>query len=153
VLTDDAIGLRVAEAARDRLAGNTSITVDQSAEMGLSLLDLVVGFDSLVLIDAIETLKAPAGSVHEISGEDLNVAPTISPHFLGVGEVLALGRALGFAMPHRVRIFAIEVLDTVTVGTELTPPLQAAFPGIVARIVAAIEEGIADAQDMSARRE
>jgi hypothetical protein len=42
-------------------------------------------------------------------------------------------------MPEQVSIFAIEVEDPFTLGTALTPALQAALPGIVARIRAAVQ--------------
>ena len=42
-------------------------------------------------------------------------------------------------MPEQVRIFAIEVEDPFTLGTALTPTLQAALPGLVARIRAALQ--------------
>ena len=41
-------------------------------------------------------------------------------------------------MPAEVRIFAIEVEDPFTLGTQLTPGLQTALPGIVERIAAAL---------------
>jgi len=138
LLTDDAIGLRVAEALQTRLAGHANLTILQSAEMGLALLDLVVGFDELVLVDAIQTGKAPPGYVHELAGSDLKVLPGYSPHFLGIAEMLALGRELGMAVPLTVRIFAIEVSDPYTLGTHLTPALEAALPGISDRVAAGL---------------
>jgi hypothetical protein len=62
-----------------------------------------------------------------------------TPHFLGVSETLALGRQLGLAMPEQVSIFAIEVADPFTLGTSLTPALQTALPGVVARVRAAVQ--------------
>jgi Ni,Fe-hydrogenase maturation factor len=61
-----------------------------------------------------------------------------TPHFVGVSETLALGKQLGLAMPEQVRIFAIEVEDPFTLGTAMTPALEAALPGIVQRIAAAL---------------
>jgi Ni,Fe-hydrogenase maturation factor len=71
-----------------------------------------------------------AASLKELTGR--------TPHFLGVGETLALGRLLELPMPAEVRIYAIEVEDPFTLGTELTPALQTALPGIVERIAAAV---------------
>jgi hydrogenase maturation protease len=138
ILCDDAIGLRVAEALRERLAGHDNLAVATTTEMGLSLLDLIVGFQTLYLIDAIQTGKATPGFVHEIRAGELHTLPAISPHFLGVGEVLALGRRLGMAVPSRVEIFAIEIQDPWTVATQMSPALQAALPGIVERIATAL---------------
>jgi hydrogenase maturation protease len=134
ILTDDAVGLRIAAALRERFADRKDIAVTETAEMGLSLLDFIAGFDTLVLVDAIQTQKAPPGFVHEIDGDELHTLPAISPHFLGVGETLALGRKLGLSVPRQVKIFAIEVQDPFTVSTQLTPALEAALPAIVEQI-------------------
>ena len=138
ILSDDAVGLHVAAALRTRLQAFPDLTIEQSAEMGLALLDLVTGFDELVLVDAIQTGQAAVGFVHEIEGEDLKQVPACAPHFVGVGEMLALGRQLGLAVPSRVKIFAVEVLDPFTVGTRLTPALEAALPDVVERVAAAL---------------
>jgi hydrogenase maturation protease len=136
ILSDDAIGLKVAAALRERLTGDPHVTVGQTCEMGLALLDHVVGFDALVLVDAVQTGTQPAGFVHEVEGTNLALIPNLPPHFLGVGEMLALGRELGLAVPGKVRIFAIEVQDSCTIGTEMTPALQAALPHISNRVLA-----------------
>ena len=107
--------------------------------MGLSLLDLISGYDELVLIDAVQTGKAAPGFVHELSANDLQAGAPASPHFLGIGEVLALGRQLELEMPARVRIFAIEVEDPHTVGMQLSATLEAALPVIVERVIKALE--------------
>jgi hydrogenase maturation protease len=138
ILTDDAIGLRVAAALRERLAGQQGITVTQTAEMGLALLDLVVGFDRLVIIDAIQTKNAAPGFVHEFDAEHLPALPAISPHFLGIGETLALGKELGLSVPTFATIFAVEVEDPFTVGTSLTPRLEASLSGIVEKVARAM---------------
>lgn len=140
ILCDDAVGLVVAAAVGERLADRPEITALASPEMGLSLLDLVEGYDALVIVDAVQTGAGAAGTVHELTPDDLEVVPRMSPHFLGVGDVLALGRHLGICVPERVRIFAIEVEDARTLGTELTAPVRGAISGIVDRVArAAIE--------------
>jgi hydrogenase maturation protease len=105
--------------------------------MGLSLLDYVVGFDDLILVDAMQTGQAPPGFVHEFDESQLKVLPIVSPHFLGVGEVMALGRKLGLPVPGRVKIFAIEVEDPFTVKVCMTPPLRQILPSIASRVLAA----------------
>ncbi len=136
ILTDDAIGLYVAQAVLERLevAGIRGIDVVASPEMGLSLLDVLVGHRDLVVVDAVQTGRVRPGVMQEVGEEELPRLPGMSPHFLGVGEVLALGRALGLAMPGRVRIIAVEVEDPFTLGTALTPALRHAMPAVVERV-------------------
>jgi hydrogenase maturation protease len=140
LLSDDAIGLRIVTEVRPRVAALPNVTVLGSTQMGLALLDLVLGFDELLIVDAIQTGNAEPGDVHELELGALRTIPTIMPHFLGVGEMLALGRELGLAVPRRTRIFAVEVADPFTMGTHLTPPVEAALPSIVNRLATLLQE-------------
>ncbi len=140
ILSDDAVGLNVVRQVRQRLGDSDRIVVQETSEMGLSLLDYAVGFDDLVLVDAVQTGQAAPGFLHELDGDELKVLPAMSPHFLGIGEVLALGRQLGLSVPGRVRIFAVEVADPFSIGTQLTPALRQAIPAIVERVIDALEE-------------
>jgi hydrogenase maturation protease len=139
ILTDDAVGLHVVHALRRELAGHPAIDIRETTEMGLALLDFITGYRAVVIVDSIQTGKAPPGFLHELDAAALGQLTGRTPHFVGVNETLALGRQLGLAMPERVTIFAIEVEDPFTLGTALTPALQAALPAIVARIRTALQ--------------
>jgi hydrogenase maturation protease len=140
LLGDDAVGLNVARHIRSRLSEHDRLEVRESSEMGLSLLDLVAGFDELVLVDAVVTGQATPGFVHQLEESDLPVLPQGSPHFLGIGELLALGRRLGLTVPRRARIFAVEVKDPFTVRVGLSEPVRQAFPAVVEYILRAARE-------------
>ena len=137
ILSDDAVGLNVAREIRQHLSDADGIEVQETSEMGLSLLDYIVGFDDLVLVDAVQTGQAPPGFLHELDDSQLKVLPIVSPHFLGVGEVVALGRQLGLRVPRQVKIFAVEVQDPFTVGVCMTPLLCQVLPSIALRVLAA----------------
>ena len=140
ILSDDAAGLLVAAAVRERLAGEPDIEVRATTEMGLALLDEIAGREAVVLVDSVQTGRAPPGHLHEFGPEELSTVLTTSPHFLGVGETLALGQRLGLAMPRQLRIFALEVHDPFTVGTHLTPAVQQAIPTTAERVAAQARE-------------
>jgi hydrogenase maturation protease len=133
--------------AKELLSSDARITVLETCEMGLCLLDHIAGFSDLLLVDAVQTLQAPPGHVHEIDSAQLKRRAGGSPHFLGVGETLSLGTTLGLPMPRRVSILAVEVADPFTMGTALTPALQAALPRIVDRVVQAALALAGTAQD------
>jgi hydrogenase maturation protease len=136
ILGDDAAGLNVAREIRQHLSDADEIEVEETSEMGLSLLDYMVGFDDLVLVDAVQTGQAPPGFLHEFDDSRLKVLPVVSPHFLGVGEIVALGRQLGLPVPGRVTIFAIEVQDPFTVSEGMTLPLRRVLRSIALRVLA-----------------
>lgn len=136
ILTDDAVGLLVAREVSFRLAPASGIAVRETTEMGLALLDEIADFECLVLVDAVQTGQFAPGHVHEIGLDELPQVTATSPHFLGVGETLALGTALGLTMPRQVRIFAVEVADPFTLGVRPTPDVEQAVPVAAERVIA-----------------
>ena len=139
ILSDDAVGLLITQAVRQRLAGFPQIEVHEIQEMGLSLLDYIADVDQLVLIDAVQTGHAPPGFLHEFDGAQLGALPMRWPHSLGIGEILALGKQLGLAVPEYVLVFGVEVLDPLTVSTDMTPALRDALPGLVQQVIQRLE--------------
>lgn len=135
ILSDDAIGLRVVREVRRRVDGTAGVEVVETEEMGLALLDFIIGYRDVVIVDAAQTGKAEPGFVHELGVSDLKCLRAGAPHSLGLGEAIGLGRALGMHVPQRVKILAVEVEDAGTLGTQLTLPLQAAFPQIVGQVL------------------
>ncbi len=133
ILTDDAIGLEVARALRGELARDPRIEVRETTEMGLALLDFLVGRRAVLLVDAIQTGTVPPGTLLEPDPADWEARGGGNPHLLGVAATLALGRRCGLPMPEWVKILAIEIADPFTLGTALTPALRAALPAAVAR--------------------
>jgi hydrogenase maturation protease len=134
ILTDDAIGLLVSRRLRIELVNHPGIEVRETPEMGLSLLDHLAGYAQAVIIDSIQTGNAPPGTVHELNAASLAQLTGRTPHFVGLGEALALGRRLGLEMPGEVSLFAVEVSDPFTLGVRLSPQLEEAFPAILERI-------------------
>jgi hydrogenase maturation protease len=156
ILTDDAIGLHVVRELRESLAGDDHIDVRETTEMGLALLDFIVGYGAVVIVDSIQTGKSPAGTIHEVDAAGMKQLTGRTPHFLGIGETLALGRQLGLAMPQEVRILAVEVEDPFTLGTEMTPALQGVLPVALQRVRQVLDEladGIPGRQPVAALSE
>jgi len=156
ILTDDAIGLNVVRQLRDELAGDNRIEVRETTEMGLALLDFIVGYRVVVIVDSIQTGRASPGAIHEVDATGLKHLAGRTPHFLGVGDTLALGRQLGLTMPDQVKILAVEVEDPFTLGTQMTPALRAALPAVIDRVRQALHalvsvENAVQTADASAR--
>jgi len=140
LLTDDAVGLHVARAAGARLAGDPGVVVRETMEMGLALLDEIVGFDGLVIADSIQTGRAPAGHIHVFDQGALASRRISAPHFLGVAETLALGERLAMAMPRHVCIIAIEVADPFTLARRMTSSVEQAVDTAAARVAEQVHE-------------
>jgi hydrogenase maturation protease len=138
ILGDDAIGLLVVREIRREFGRSPPCEIRECSEGGIALLDEMTGFTEVILVDAVQSGRVPAGHLHEFTSDALPRIAFASAHGLGIPETLALGRALGLPMPDLVRIFAIEVEDPHSVSIRVSPAIARAFPAIVRRILKAI---------------
>lgn len=135
ILSDDAVGLIVARMVHARV-DNQGVELVEAATAGMDIIDLIEGYDRVILIDAIQTAEGSVGELYRLGPGDILSTPRLaSPHDLDLGEVLALGSKLGQAMPAEVVIYAVEVADPYTFGEELTPELRGRLPQLVDEIV------------------
>lgn len=139
ILADDAVGLIAARQLRCILAGKEAVDVFDTSEMGLALLDFLVGYDNAIIIDSIQTEEGIPGSVYEWDPASEHAETISSPHFVGVPETLALGRELGFKMPGRIVILAVEIEDAYTIGQALTDSVRNSLPAVLNRAKALVE--------------
>ncbi len=135
ILSDDSIGIRVARAIRQRF-DEKEVTVLEASLAGLDLLDLIAGYDKLILIDTIQTVDGHAGKVYRLEASDLDATlHTSSPHGINFTTALELGKRLGMALPYEIVIFAIEARDVVTFSEECTPEVEGAIPVAVDMVI------------------
>lgn len=134
ILSDDTIGLVVARRLEERFGDRDDVDFGYNEEAGFTLLEESLGYGRLVIIDSILTGADP-GTIHRLDLADLGRSiHSNSPHGMNLATVLALGRSQGMDVPDRVRIYAIEVVDTLTFSEELTPELAARVDAIVDEI-------------------
>jgi hydrogenase maturation protease len=133
ILTDDAVGIRIAEELQGEFP---DITVEATSEAGLSILEEVTGYDKLVIIDSIKTGKGKPGELYKLTLEDLRPKSDFSSsHGLDIATAFKLGERLGYPLPREVSIYAVEVKDNTTFGEEFTPEIEKSIPLIVGQIV------------------
>jgi len=134
ILSDDGVGIHVArELMKRKLPG---VDVEELAASGLELLDVVRGYDRVIIVDAIQTTKGKPGELHILEEKDFEKSiHGSSPHGINIATALALGRKLvPKEMPKEVVFFAIEAEDLVNVTEKLTPKVAKALPKILQEI-------------------
>ena len=133
ILTDDSVGIRIAQKIKEECP---DLEVIETSEAGLALLDLVAGYDKLVIIDSIKTGKGEAGDVYKFGLEDLK--PTLdlsSSHSLDIASAFEFGQKLGYKMPKQVSIYAVETKDNITFGEKCTQEVEGKIPFIAKQII------------------
>jgi hydrogenase maturation protease len=135
ILSDDGVGVRVAHEVGENL-NDPQITVSETSAAGLSLLDSIVGYDRVIIIDAIQTKEGQAGQIYVMKPEDFSFAKHVSsPHQINLVTALELGKMLNLAMPQEITIFAIEAKDITTFCEKCTPEVEKAVPGAVKMVL------------------
>ena len=140
ILSDDGVGIHVARRMKDMQLPN--LDVEELPASGLELLDLVLGYDTVVVVDAIVTGKDRPGKMYVLQEDDFErTIHGASPHGINVATALAMGRrVVPGKMPRRILFVAIEADDVVNVCEELTPPVAAAVPLIIDHVLAMISQ-------------
>ncbi|MBL8164927.1 MAG: hydrogenase maturation protease [Anaerolineae bacterium] len=132
LLGDDGLGWHIAEQLQRELCGLTgAIEVDCLSVGGLHLMERLVGYDRVILIDAVFTGQQAVGSLHCLSLDelpDLCCGHLNSSHDVSLRTAFQMGRALGIALPHDVRIVGVEAQRIYDFSEELTPLVVAAVP-------------------------
>jgi len=129
ILADDAFGILAAREVARRFHGE--IEVVQSSSAGYDLMDHLLGARRLLVVDTIVTGRARPGAISIFTADRVQTAPGGSPHFLGLFEVLAVGRKLHLDVPKEIIVIAVEASDCVTVGGPIHPDVQSAIPEVV----------------------
>ncbi len=143
ILTDDGVGIHVVRAVASRFPSDRDVTFAEASVGGLRLLDVIEGYDRLVLVDAIQTHVNPPGTIHRLDIGDLK--PSLhsgSSHDLPLSGVLDMGRRLGMNLPsdENISLVAIEVEDVLTLSETCTPAVARAIPDAMRSILAELQD-------------
>ena len=141
LLCDDGVGIYVAAELKNRVK-RPEVTVMETGVAGLSLLDLMVGYDKAIIIDAIQTTDGKAGQIYRLDPKAFDTAlHTASAHGIDFPTALEFGKKLGLHLPQQITIFAIEASDVTTFSEECTPEVQKAIPTCVEMVLQELKIG------------
>ena len=139
ILSDDAIGVRLAKNLQQRLPKLPNLDVVEDCSVGgLNLLHLLEGYERLVVIDSIKTNRGVPGDVYRFSGAALGETMHLSNvHDANFATALELGRRMGMRLPEpdAIHVFAVEVEDNQTFSEQMTPALEVSFHEIAAAVL------------------
>jgi len=139
ILGDDGVGHRVVDVLEELLHGS-GVALEKTTLAGLNLLDLLIGFDRAIIVDAIQTGGRP-GKVYSLTPCDF-VARHTFPHLHNIDffRSLSLGKQLLSDLPEEVRVVAIEAGDITNFGEGFTPEVEKAVPVAVRCVLSILEE-------------
>ncbi len=139
ILSDDAVGIKVAEEIESRLR-KQCLDVKTASIEGLSILDEITGYEKLILIDSVKTGEGRPGDVYKLSLEDLNITSHLSSsHGVDFATVIELGKKMGYKLPEIIDIYVIEIEDNTTFSEECTKEVKMRISEIADKIMGVIK--------------
>ncbi len=148
ILGDDGVGWKVAEEVKkslqpsplaplpDRERGN--VEVDTAALGGLSLMERLIGYERVIIVDSMETGDSPVGSVSAFplaSLPDPMAGHSASTHDATLMTALRTAEELGADIPKQIDIVAIEAKNVYDFSEELSPAVAAAVLPAVRKVL------------------
>jgi hydrogenase maturation protease len=142
ILGDDGVGWKVAETVRGLISSDPRfqnpvepvdskivhaqnwVEVDCLSLGGLSLMERMLGYERVILVDSMETSQCPQGSVSVYALEELpnpSAGHSASAHDTSLITALHTAKAIGADIPSRVDIVAIETKNVYDFSEELSP--------------------------------
>jgi hydrogenase maturation protease len=131
LLQDEGVGVAVARRLSDTPESLPPETrVVDGGTLGLDLLPLIADAGAMVLVDAIDLGRAP-GTVYVLRDMEIHgaLAGHVSPHQVGVSDLVAAARLMG-QLPDHVTLVGIQP-GTIAIGLDLTDAVAAAVPHAV----------------------
>ena len=145
IMGDDGVGWVVAQKVAEFLGCyEPSIKVESYALAGISLMEQMIGFERVILIDSLNTGKYLQGEVVTFTLgnlEELTFGHSASAHDLSLKQALKMGRSLNADLPadENVFIVAVEARHVYDFGETLTPEIQAAVPIAIQAVLNLVE--------------
>jgi len=146
---DDGVGIHVVrelrkefESAKKRRRKPNNIYFEECSLSGLALLEVIVGYDTLLIVDTVKKANPSTGKIHLLKEKDLRYIPGPSPHYISVPQTLEIGRKLRLKVPSKVKVVAVEAKNMYNLGEGLTKEMKKAVPVIaekVKRVLAGIK--------------
>jgi len=133
ILGDDGIGVHVVQGLAKEINDENIDVMDTSID-GLNLLEIIAGYDKLIVVDAIMTEEAKAGEIYRLKPRSNSETAwsTISLHYLNLATTIEIGKRLfPQEIPGEVIIFAVGAQEVTEVTEEMTARVKEAIPRVI----------------------
>ena len=132
ILGDDGVGVHVVNEVKKHI-NSPNITVDEAITGGMNLLDLLLGYDKAIIIDAVKSKDSKKGEVKRIKLSDFTTMHSCNPHDVSLIEAIEMAKKLGEdRIPKEIIIIGIMMEEIpCEFGEELSEKIVAAVPKAV----------------------
>ncbi|MBN2017972.1 MAG: hydrogenase maturation protease [Candidatus Cloacimonetes bacterium] len=133
IMSDDGVGIFIARRIKEQLP---EIDVIEASAAGFRVIDEIIGYDTLILIDSIKTKNGKPGNYYKLGIEEFKTTlHHSSPHDMDMFSALELMKKHDADLPDEIVIYAVEVEDTLSYSEQCTKNVAAAIPKLTSIII------------------
>jgi hydrogenase maturation protease len=135
LMSDEGVGVHVIQRLVADYQLPEEVQVLDGGTLGMDLLYYLEWVENLLLIDAVQARKEP-GTLVRLEGEDVPafMSIKISPHQLGVPDMLAAAKLKGDCYPQRIVLWGVQP-ELMEIGLDLSPKVGAQVDTIIENIL------------------
>ena len=143
ILSDDGVGVHVANELKKQIQ-NPNITIDDAITGGMNLLDLILGYDKAIIVDAVKTKDGVNGEVKRIPLGNFSTMHSCNPHDVSLIEAIELAKKMGEdRIPKEIVVIGVMMKEIpCEFGEELSDRIAAAVPKAVDMTLNEIKEDL-----------
>ncbi len=140
ILGDDGVGVRVAEKVQAVLPSDAPVDISEACVGGISLMERMVGYENVILVDALKLNEITPGVVRKLQLEELRdisiTQHSASTHDTNLVTAYDAGKRMSLPLPNDVTVIGIEADVTLDFGEQLSPVVEQAVPRAVEAVMA-----------------
>ena len=143
ILTDDGIGPKLVSDLKSELSENEFDFINVCVG-GLELLDYIQHYNTVFILDAIQTKDGKPGEVYFLSTKAFKETSHISNlHDINFLTALKLAEKLNIIIPQNIYIIAVEIIEDRVFSEHLSPEIEVQYPQIKEKVKRFIAQKVA----------
>ena len=143
ILGDDGVGIHVANELKKHIH-IPDIIIDEAITGGMNLLDLILGYDKAIIIDAVKSETGENGEVKRIPLSDFSTMHSCNPHDVSLIEAIKMATKIGETrIPKEIIIIGVMMKQIpCEFGEKLSKKIATAVPKAVEMTLNEIKNNI-----------
>lgn len=126
IMGDDAAGLVAARKLELKIG--REVDIFQVSSAGFRLLDIMEGYQKVLLLDSVQSSTGEIGKIIELNKEELIGKYSGSPHYAGLPEIIELAGRLDMSFPEVLKALVIEINNEGFFHEGLSPAIEEQIP-------------------------
>ena len=123
ILTDDALGPKLVRRLETDLKGE-GLSFHTAAAGGMEIIEFIVGYPKVIIIDAIRTKEGVPGTVYHFTPANFKETLHLSSfHDMNFLTALKFAEKLDLQLPEQINIIAIEIVDDLNFSNDFSPEI------------------------------